>query len=425
MSDRPEFIHLHNHSEYSLLDGITRFTDHDGNPSEILKHLARAGARGLAITDHGNLYGAIEFYSQCNAVGLKPILGCEMYLAKGSRTDRAGSQKENCHLTVLAMNNQGYQNLLSLSSRAFLEGFYYDPRIDKELLARHAKGLIVLSGCLKSEISQLILSGNLKAATDLAVHYRDLLDPDCFYLEIMDHGLEKQRQVLQGLLEIHKRTQIPLVATNDCHYPEPSDWDAHDARICISTGRQIEDANRLRFESHEFYLKTAEEMAKIFHFAPEALSNTLKIGEMCRVAIDMKQLYLPRYEVPEGRTQDSYLEELCRQGLERLGRAGDSRYRERLDYELSVIRRMGFSGYFLIVWDFIRYAKSQAIPVGPGRGSGAGALVSYSLDITTIDPIQHNLLFERFLNPDRRSMPDLDIDFSDEGRERVIEYVRK
>src|SRR5271156_2310698 len=254
---KQEFIHLHNHSEYSLLDGITRFSDHDGKPSEFLKTLAQQDTRSLGLTDHGNLFGAIEFYSQCTAVGIKPIIGCEMYLAKGKRTERSGSQKDNCHLTVLARNSEGYQNLMALASTGYLEGFYYDPRIDKELLAKHSKGLVVLSGCLKSELSQTVLSGNLKAAVELAGRYRDLLDKDCFFLEIMDHGLDKQKQVLKALLEIHDRTGIPLVATNDCHYAKKSDFEAHDARVCISTGRQIADTNRLRFDSHEFYFKSA------------------------------------------------------------------------------------------------------------------------------------------------------------------------
>ncbi len=423
MSGRAEFVHLHNHSEYSLLDGITRWTDHDGGPSELLKGLAHEQARAIGVTDHGNLYGAIEFYSQCNKVGVKPIVGCEMYMAKGSRRDRGGSQKDNCHLTVLARNFEGYQNLLALSTTGFLEGFYYDARIDRELLAKHSKGLIVLSGCLKSEISQAITAGNLQQAIDLVGQYKDILEPECFYLEIMDHGLDKQRQVMKALLEIHERTKLPLVVTNDCHYAKKTDFDAHDARVCISTGRKIADTNRLKFESHEFYFKTPDEMHKIFSFAPEALQNTLKIADMCHLQIPMDQLLLPIYSVPAGENQDTYLETLCHDGLKRKNRDTD-KYRERLQYELGVIKKMGFSGYFLIVWDFIKHAKKIGVPVGPGRGSGAGALVSYTLDITLVDPIEHNLLFERFLNPDRKSMPDLDIDFSDEGRERVIDYVR-
>ncbi len=421
---KPEFVHLHNHSEYSLLDGTVRLSDRSGGPSELLKSLARDGAKGMGLTDHGNMYGAVEFYSNATKVGLKPIVGCEMYLAKGKRTDRGHSQKENCHLTVLARDFQGYQNLMELVTLGFTEGYYYDPRIDKELLAKHGKGLIVLSGCLKSEISQLITAGNLKEAEKLVGDYRDILEPGSFFLEIMDHGIDKQRQVNKALLEIHERTKIPLVVTNDCHYSLQSDFDAHDARVCISTGRQLADVNRLKFESHEFYFKSPRQMHELFDWAPEGLRNTLKIAEMCHLQIPMDQMLLPEFVVPEGHDQNSYLEMLCLTGLkERLGSLTVP-YRDRLDYELGVIRKMGFSGYFLIVWDFIKYARSQGIPVGPGRGSGAGAIVAYALRITNVDPIKHNLLFERFLNPDRKSMPDLDIDFADTGRDRVIEYVR-
>ena len=426
MSSKPEFVHLHNHSEYSLMDGVMRFSDRDGKPSQLLKDLSRDGAKGLGLTDHGNMFGAVEFYNQCSEVGLKPIVGCEMYLAKGQRTDRGHSQKENCHLTVLARNFEGYQNLMSLSSKGFLEGYYYDPRIDKELLAKHSKGLIVLSGCLKSELNQQISNGNLEDAAKIATTYRDILEPGSFFLEIMDHGLEKQKQALKATLEIHERTKIPLVVTNDCHYAYKNDFEAHDARVCIATGRQIADTNRLKFESHEFYFKSAAQMHELFSFAPEALQNTLRIAEMCSLKIPKDQMLLPEFDVPPGHTQDSYMEELCVKGLkERFGGTIPEPHQERLRYELSVIKKMGFSGYFLVVWDFIAYARTQGIPVGPGRGSGAGAVVAYALKITNIDPIKHNLLFERFLNPDRKSMPDLDIDFADTGRERVIEYVRQ
>ncbi|MHB2026382.1 MAG: DNA polymerase III subunit alpha [Elusimicrobiota bacterium] len=421
-----EFVHLHNHSEYSLMDGLIRLSDRDGKPSETLKSLASRKTRALALTDHGNMYGAIEFYQHCSALGINPIIGCEMYISKGSRADRGHSQKENCHLTVLAKNAEGYRNLIRLSTLGFTEGYYYDPRIDKDLLAKHSRGLIVLSGCLKSEICQSISAGNLAQAEKLAAWFKDNLEPESFYLEIMDHGLEKQRQATSELLGIAKRTGIPLIATNDCHYAHKDDFEAHDARVCISTGRKIADTDRLRFESHEFHLKTPEEMHALFSFAPEALSNTLKIAQMCNIQIPLDQTILPNFDVPEGRTQDSYLEELCFSGLkERLGETIPLEYRERMSYEISVIRRMGFSAYFLIVWDFINYARSQNIPVGPGRGSGAGALVAYALKITSVDPLKHGLLFERFLNPDRKSMPDLDIDFADTGRDRIIDYVRR
>ncbi len=424
---RPEFVHLHNHSEYSLMDGVIRLSDSSGKPSQALKDLAASGAKGFAITDHGNMYGAVEFYSNAKTVGLKAIIGCEMYISKGTRFDRGHSQKENCHLTVLAKNYEGYQNLMELCSIAFKEGYYYDPRIDKELLAKHSKGLVVLSGCLKSELNQAVLSGDLAHSEKLVAWFRDNLEPDSYYLEIMDHGLEKQRQVTQALLELNRRTKIPLVVTNDCHYAKRDDHDAHDARVCIATGRKLTDTDRLKFESTEFYIKSPEEMHTLFGgFAAEGLANTLKIAEMCNVKIPMDQMLLPEFKVPDGYTQDTYLERLCRDGLsERLRGSSRTEYTERLEYELGVIRRMGFSGYFLIVWDFINFARKSGIPVGPGRGSGAGALVAYVLRITNADPLEHKLLFERFLNPDRKSMPDLDIDFADTGRDRVIQYVRQ
>ena len=424
---KPEFVHLHNHSEYSLMDGVIRLSDKDGKPSQALKDLANSGAKGFAVTDHGNMYGAVEFYSNAKAVGLKAILGCEMYISKGTRFDRGHSQKENCHLTVLAKNFEGYQNLMELCSIAFTEGYYYDPRIDKELLAKHSKGLVVLSGCLKSELNQAILSGDLTQAEKLVTWFRDSLEPESYYLEIMDHGIDKQRQVTAALLELNKRTGIPLVATNDCHYWKPGDHEAHDARVCIATGKKMAEVERLKFDSHDFYIKSPEEMHKLFGgFASESLSNTLKIAEMCNVKIPMDQMLLPEFKVPPGFDQDSYLEHLCLEGLKERFPAGvRPEYKERLAYELGVIKRMGFSGYFLIVWDFIKHARSIGVPVGPGRGSGAGAIVAYALRITNADPLEHRLLFERFLNPDRKSMPDLDIDFADTGRDRVIQYVRE
>lgn len=423
---KPEFVHLHNHSEYSLLDGLIRFTDKDGKPSELLRNLAHDGAKGMALTDHGNMYGAVEFYSQCNAVGLTPVVGCEVYFSKGKRTDRGHSQKENCHLTLLARNLEGYQNLMELSSKAFLEGYYYDPRIDRELLARHGKGLIVLSGCLKGEMARAALQGGVDECVKLAASYRDILEKDCFYLEIMDHGIAEQKQVIAVLREVAKLTGLPLVATNDCHFVKKSDSEAHEARICISTGKRLDDRDRLKPEGREYYYKSPQEMAALFAHSPEAVSNTVRIAGMCSLKIPMGQMLLPEFKVPDGHTQDSYLEELCRQGLKaRFGGEIPAAHAERLGYELSVIKKMGFSGYFLIVWDFINYARMQGIPVGPGRGSGAGALVAYALKITNLDPLSHKLLFERFLNPDRKSMPDLDIDFADTGRDRVIEYVRQ
>ena len=423
---KSEFVHLHNHSEYSLLDGIIRFTDKDGKPGELLRGLVKDGAKGMALTDHGNMYGAVEFYNQCREVGLKPIVGMEAYFSKGTRTDRGHSQKENCHLTLLSRHYAGYQNLMELSSKAFLEGYYYDPRIDRELLAQHGKGLVAMSGCLKGELAQSALRGGVEETAKLAVDYRDHLEPGCFFLEIMDHGLPEQKQVIQVFLEVSKKTGIPIVATNDCHFVKKSDSEAQDARICIATGRRMDDDTRLHHESREYYYKSPEEMCALFSYIPEACANTLKIAEMCNLELPKDQMLLPEFTVPKGYDQDTYLEELCLAGLkERFSGGIPAPHQERLKYELGVIKRMGFSGYFLIVWDFIKHARSIGVPVGPGRGSGAGALVAYALRITNLDPIEHALLFERFLNPDRKSMPDLDIDFADTGRERVIEYVRQ
>jgi DNA polymerase-3 subunit alpha len=422
---KSEFVHLHNHSEYSLLDGIIRFTDKDGRPAELLRGLVKDGAKGMALTDHGNMYGAVEFYDQCREVGLNPIIGMEAYFSKGSRTDRGHSQKENCHLTLLSRDYAGYQNLMELSSKAFLEGYYYDPRIDRELLSRYGKGLVAMSGCLKGELAQSALRGDLGETIKLAVDYRDRLEPGCFFLEIMDHGLPEQKEVIKVFLEVSKKTGIPLAASNDCHFVKKSDAEAQDARICIATGRRMDDGTRLHHESREYYYKSPEEMTALFSYAPEACANTLKIAQMCSLQLPRDQMLLPEFQVPKGTTQDAYLEELCLAGLkERFSGGIPAPHQERLKYELGVIKRMGFSGYFLIVWDFIKHARSIGVPVGPGRGSGAGALVAYALRITNLDPIEHALLFERFLNPDRKSMPDLDIDFADTGRERVIEYVR-
>ncbi|MCX5797818.1 MAG: DNA polymerase III subunit alpha [Elusimicrobia bacterium] len=424
---KPEFVHLHNHSEYSLLDGIIRFTDKDGKPGELLKNLVKEGAKGMALTDHGNMYGAVEFYNQCREVGLKGIVGMESYFSKGSRTDRGHSQKENCHLTLWARNYEGYQNLMELSSLAFLEGYYYDPRIDRELLGKFSKGLAAGSGCLKGELAQSVVRGDdIQKTCELAVGLRDLLEPGCFFLEIMDHGLPEQKQVIKAFLEVSRKTGIPLLATNDCHFVKKSDSEAQDARICIATGRRMDDDTRLHHESREYYYKSPEEMCALFSYVPEACANTLKIAGMCSLELPRDQMLLPEFQVPQGTDQDSYLEELCLLGLkERFKGEIPGTHVERLKYELGVIKRMGFSGYFLIVWDFIKHARSIGVPVGPGRGSGAGALVAYALRITNLDPIEHRLLFERFLNPDRKSMPDLDIDFADTGRERVIEYVRQ
>ncbi|OGS11138.1 MAG: DNA polymerase III subunit alpha [Elusimicrobia bacterium RIFOXYA2_FULL_58_8] len=428
------FIHLHNHSEYSLLDGMLRITDGDGHASDFLKGLADRKAGALAITDHGNMYGAMEFYFTAQSVGLRPIVGCEVYNTRGSRRDRdkTAGRRENGHLTVLVKNETGYRNIIKMVSAAYLEGFYHDPRIDAELLAKHHEGLVVLSGCLKSHLARACAEGRVDDAVKMASDFNDIMGKGNFYIELMDHGIPEEQAAMAGQLEVSKRTGIPLVATNDCHYPKKEDWEAHDAHICISTGSLVDDPDRMRMTTHELYYKSPEEMIKLFSHTPEAVKNTLHIAEMCDLRMDSGKLHLPAFDIPpdyKARFPEEgdfyYLKDLCEAGLKLKVPGAGEEYRKRLEYELGVIRRMGFSSYFLIVMDFIKYGRSKGVPVGPGRGSGAGALVAYALDITRVDPIVNSLLFERFLNPDRKSMPDLDIDFSDDGREQVVQYVRE
>jgi DNA polymerase-3 subunit alpha len=424
---RIEFVHLHNHTEYSLLDGACRLTDEKGKPGELLKHIAAQKMPALAITDHGNLYGAMEFYRAAREVNVKPIIGCEMYLAPESRLDRAskrGPENAFFHLTILSRNNDGFRNLIALSSIAFLEGYYYKPRVDKEVLQKHSDGLIALSGCLKGELADAVLAGNETQALKIIETYQGIFGRENYYLELMDHGIADQRRCNEKLLELARKTGASLVATNDCHYLKREDASVHDVLLCIGTGSNLSEDNRLRFSSEEFYYKSAEEMSEVFKACPEAVRNTLEIAERCNTEMRFDQSLLPHYNVPAGENPDSYLEKLCREGLKRRYDSSAAQYGGRLQYELGVIRKMGFSTYFLIVWDFIHWARNNGIPVGPGRGSGAGSLVAYALGITDVCPVKYGLLFERFLNPDRKSMPDLDIDFSDEGRDRVIEYVR-
>ncbi|MFC1521393.1 DNA polymerase III subunit alpha [Elusimicrobiota bacterium] len=430
-----EFVHLHAHSDYSLLDGLARFSNEKGEPTEMLKELKAKGLSHQALTDHGNMFGAIEFYRACTATGIAPIMGCELYVASGSRFDRKGSasddsaggnfQKKNInHLTALARNNEGYQNLIELVSLASLEGFYYKPRVDKDLLREKSKGITALSGCLKGEVCQAILAGREDDAIEIAKTYEEIFGKGNFFLEIMDHGMEIQKQTNKTLLEISKKTGIPLVASNDCHYFKKDDAKAHDALICVGSGKKVDDEKRIRYPTEEFYYKSPEEMTKLFSWAPEAVKNTVHIAKQCAVSMTFNAFHLPDYQVPKGYTQKSYLKELCIKGLKARFPSGiPAGYNERLETELATINKMGFAGYFLIVWDFIEFARRSSIPVGPGRGSGAGSIVSYLLNITGIDPIKRGLLFERFLNPDRRTMPDLDIDFSDDGRDAVKTYV--
>ncbi len=414
------FVHLHNHTEYSLLDGAI----------SIEKLVKTAGAMNLpavAITDHGNLFGAVLFYKEAMKNGIKPIIGSEMYIAPKSRFDRSstnGIGEAAFHLTLLAKDLQGYKNLLQLSTLSFLEGFYYRPRIDKEVLAKYSKGLIAMSGCLKGEISSNLLQDNEEQARLALFEYKQIFGEGNFFLEIMDHGLEEEHKVGKQLVALAQREKVGLVATNDIHYLHKEDSFAHEVLMCIGTGKRITDEDRMHLSTNEFYFKSPQEMEKLFAAVPQACKNTLVIADQCHLELNFSQVSLPAFAVPAGYNLDTYLEKLCKDGLKKRYDQVTPEIEKRIDYELSVIKKMGYSAYFLIVWDFIHYAKTHGIPVGPGRGSGAGSLVAYSLQITDIDPLRYGLLFERFLNPDRISMPDLDIDFSDDGREEVINYVR-
>lgn len=416
-----DFVHLHNHTEYSLLDGAISI-------DKLVKTAAAMNMAALAITDHGNMYGAIRFYQAAMKNGIKPIIGCEFYVAPDSRlnkTSQNGISDAAFHLTLLAQNLQGYKNLLELSTLSFLEGFYYRPRVDKEILAKYSKGLIALSGCLKGEIAQTILSDNLEKTNQVMREYTEIFGQENFYLEIMDHNLEHEHKVIKTLVEIADHQKIGLVATNDTHYLKKEDAFAHEALMAIGTGKRMTNEDRMRLTTEEFYFKSPQEMAKIFSQIPQACKNTMQIMEKCNLELNFAQVSLPAFAVPEGHDLDTYLENLCRDGVKKRYGRSSVEIDKRLEHELSVIKKMGYSAYFLIVWDFIHYAKTHGIPVGPGRGSGAGSLVAYSLEITDIDPLRYGLIFERFLNADRISMPDLDIDFSDAGREEVINYVRQ
>ncbi|MEO8503184.1 MAG: DNA polymerase III subunit alpha [Acidobacteriota bacterium] len=424
----PQFAHLHLHSQFSLLDGANRLDD-------VIAAAAEAGMPAMALTDHGNMFGAIDFYTKARKAGVKPIIGIEAYVAQGSRKDRESSRSSSNHLVLLARNETGYRNLIKLTSRSYLEGFYYKPRIDKELLRENSEGLIGLSACLKGEINEKIIGRQEAEAEKTARDFREIFGDENFYLELQDHGISDQRAANEVLRRIGQRTGLPLVATNDCHYLKRSDSFAHDVLLCIGTQRALADTDRLKYASDEFYLKTGEEMARLFPNDPQAIENTLRIAEACNLEIKTGDFHLPEFPVPAAYTLQSYFEEVVRNGLqERLDELRKRResglvkypeevYLHRLEMEIQVIERMGFPGYFLIVWDFIRYAREHGIPVGPGRGSAAGSLVSYALRITDIDPMQYDLLFERFLNPERISLPDIDIDFCMRGRGRVIQYV--
>lgn len=418
-----EFVHLHLHTQYSLLDGANQL-----NP--LFQQVKEYGMPAVAMTDHGNLFGAIDFYQKAKNHGIKPIIGCEAYMAPGSRTQKSGhlAHKEYYHLILLATNQVGYHNLIKLSSKAYLEGFYYKPRMDKELLQEHHEGLIALSGCLSGEIPQLIGQHDLEGAMRVADEYRSIFGKDHYYLEVQANGLEQQEVANRGLMEIHQKLGIPLVGTNDCHYLKKRDARPHEIMLCLQTGKTLKDPNRMKFDTDQLYVKSMEEMGVEFAEFPRAVLNTTQVAEQCDLTLEFGTNYLPDYHVPEGQTHDSYLLHLSEEGLrarlrERPTSIPIEEYQHRLTTELAVLNAMGYAGYFLVVWDIINFARSRKIPVGPGRGSAAGSLVAYALRITDIDPLTYNLIFERFLNPERVSLPDIDMDFCMNRRGEVINYV--
>ena len=413
------FAHLHVHTEYSLLDGSNKI-------KECVARVKELGMDSVAITDHGVMFGVIDFYRAAKAEGIKPILGCEVYVAPGSRFDKEpGVRGEDryYHLVLLAENDQGYHNLMKIVSRGFTEGYYYKPRVDMEVLREFHEGIIALSACLAGEVQKNVLRGMYEEGKAAALRYQEIFGEGNFFLELQDHGMQEQKQVNQSLLRRSQETRIPLVATNDVHYTYAEDEKPHDMLLCIQTGKKLADEDRMRYEGGQYYIKSEEEMKGLFPYALEALENTQKIADRCNVEIEFGVTKLPKYDVPEGYTSWEYLNKLCYEGLKKRYPDGDDSLKERLEYELSVIKSMGYVDYFLIVWDFIKYAKDHGIMVGPGRGSAAGSIVSYCLEITSIDPIKYQLLFERFLNPERVSMPDIDVDFCFERRQEVIDYV--
>ena len=414
------FAHLHVHTEYSLLDGSNKI-------KEYVKRVKELGMDSAAITDHGVMYGVIDFYRAAKEAGIKPILGCEVYVAPNSRFDKelTGGDDRYYHLVLLAENNTGYANLMKIVSKGFTEGYYYKPRVDMEILNRYHEGIIALSACLAGEVARNIQKGLIDEAKKAALKYQECFGKGNFFLELQDHGIPAQHTVNTALLSISKELDIPLVATNDVHYTYREDEKPHDILLCIQTGKKLADEDRMRYEGGQYYVKSEEEMKGLFPYAWEAVENTQSIADRCNVEIEFGVTKLPHFEVPEGYDSWGYLNKLCDDGLKERYPEDDGTLRERLDYELGIIKRMGYVDYFLIVWDFINYAKSNDIMVGPGRGSAAGSIVSYCLKITNIDPIKYNLLFERFLNPERISMPDFDIDFCYERRQEVIDYVAR
>ncbi|MDY7001809.1 MAG: DNA polymerase III subunit alpha, partial [Thermodesulfobacteriota bacterium] len=416
-----EFVHLHCHTEYSLLDGAIRLKD-------LCAKACEYGMPAAAITDHGNMFGAVNFYLAAKKAGIKPILGCEVYVAGTNRADRESTHaRTRYHLVLLAQNLAGYHNLVRLVTLGHLEGFHYKPRVDKELLAKYGDGLIALSGCLQGEVVQKLINEGFDAGAKAAREYEEMF-PGRFYLEVQANGLEEQERANDMLIELSKTMSLPLAATNDCHYLSKDDAEAHDILLCIQTNARVDDEKRMRFRTRELYYRSPEEMSAAFSHCPDAVSNTVRIAERCNVELPLGELFFPAYTAPNGKSLEEELRDLSRKGLERRLSGlpypvDEKEYRDRLEYELDVIVKMGFAGYFLIVQDFINWAKDKGIPVGPGRGSAAGSLVSYALRITNLDPLPYNLLFERFLNIARVSMPDIDVDFCERRRGEVIRYV--
>ncbi|MCX6612467.1 MAG: DNA polymerase III subunit alpha, partial [Acidobacteria bacterium] len=415
MGDKAPFIHLHCHTDYSLLDGACEI-------SQMMEVVAEQKAPAIAMTDHGNLFGGSEFYNAAKGAGINGIMGCELYVTQQSASVKNAANRYN-HLVLLCENQEGYRNLIELVSTGYIDGFYQKPRVDKDLLARHSKGLICLSGCLRGDVQEALLNGKFDDARTLANEYQDIFGKGNFYLELQDHGLEQDRKVIPEVERLALDTGMPLVVTNDAHYLRAGDPQAHEAMLCIQTGRTLSDPNHMRFDTPEFYLKTRAEMEKLFGHVPQALDATWDIAQRCKLKLESVKDPFPVFQIPENHTIDSYFEWVARAGFEKrrakleiLAAQCNLRYplevyEERLTREIRIIQQMKFPGYFLIVWDFIRHAKQSGIPVGPGRGSAAGSLVAYAMDITDIDPLPYNLLFERFLNPERISMPDIDIDF--------------
>lgn len=412
-----DFCHLHVHTEYSLLDGESQI-------KRLVSRVKELGMSSCAITDHGVMYGVIDFYRECMAQGIKPIIGCEVYMAPRSRFDKEHDiDNKTSHLILLAKNQTGYKNLIKLVSAGHTEGFYYKPRIDFELLSKNCEGLIALSACIAGEVPKKLLAQDFEGAKKCAQKYIDILGKENYYIEIQDHGLSEQKQIMPQLLRLSEELGVGLVATNDAHYVTKEDAKYQDVLMCIQMDKTVYDEDRMKFETEEFYIKSYDEMSSLFSFAPESVKNTLKIADMCNVEFDFNSRHLPEFDVPDGKSASEYLRELCFYGLKKRYENVTDELTERLEYEIGVIENMGFVDYFLIVWDFIHFARENNVMVGPGRGSAAGSLVSYCLEITSIDPIRYSLIFERFLNPERVSMPDIDIDFAPEGRQKVIDYV--